>query len=218
MAITNNLGQTKVGVRVPLSVVIPTQSALLDSYSGAAAAYSLRKLTSTYTGSAIRVRRSSDNTEMDIGFDSNGNLDTVALSQFVGSGSGFVKTWYDQSGNGRNVAQTTAANQPRIINSGSLELLNNKVCVSNYGQNQWLQLNSFGSNIASIFSFAMVGSFGNDTYRVALKFNPPSTGNNTKLQVNGFASLTSLEMQGGSSIYYASVSYTHLTLPTKRIV
>ena len=33
---------------------------LLDSYSGAAAAYSLRKLKSSYTGSAIRVRRSSD--------------------------------------------------------------------------------------------------------------------------------------------------------------
>jgi hypothetical protein len=212
MAITNNLGQTRVGVRVPLSVVIPTQSALLDSYSGAAAAFSLRKLTSTYTGSAIRVRRSSDNTEMDIGFDAVGNLDTVALSQFVGSGSGFVKTWYDQSGNYRNVAQTTAANQPRIINSGSLELLNNKVCVSNYGQNQWLQLNSFGSNIASIFSFAMVGSFGNDSFRVALKFNPPSSGNNTKLQVNGFASLTSLEMQGGSSIYYAYPSVTNTTI------
>ena len=213
MAITNNLGQTRVGVRVvPLSVVIPTQSALLDSYSGAAAAFSLRKLTSTYTGSAIRVRRSSDNTEQNIGFDAGGNLDTIALSQFVGSGSGFVTTWYDQSGNSRNVAQTTAANQPRIINSGSLELLNNKVCVSNYGQNQWLQLNSFGSNIASIFSFAMVGSFGNDSFRVALKFNPPSTGNNTKLQVNGFASLTSLEMQGGSSIYYAYPSVTNTTI------
>jgi hypothetical protein len=86
------------------------------------------------------------------------------------------------------------------------------VCVSNYGQNQWLQLNSFGSNIASIFSFAMVGSFGNDSFRVALKFNPPSTGNNTKLQVNGFASLTSLEMQGSTSIYYAYPSVTNNTI------
>jgi hypothetical protein len=185
----------------------------LDTYSGAAAAYSLRRLITVYTGSLIRVRRSSDNTEQNIGFDSDGNLDTVALSAFVGSGSGFVTTWYDQSGNSRNVTQTTAANQPRIVNAGALELLNNKVCVSNYGQNQWLQLNSFGSNIASVFSFAMVGSFGNDTFRVALKFNPPSSGNNTKLQVNGFTSLTSLEMQGSTSIYYAYPSVMNTTIP-----
>jgi len=39
---------------------------LLDLYPNAAAAYSVRKLRSAYTGSAIRVRRSSDNTEQDI--------------------------------------------------------------------------------------------------------------------------------------------------------
>ena len=48
------------------------------------AAYSLRKLLTAYTGSAIRVRRSSDNTESDIGFDGSGNLDTSALLTFVG--------------------------------------------------------------------------------------------------------------------------------------
>jgi len=41
-------------------------------------AYSLRKLRSAYTGSAIRVRRSSDSTEQDIGFVNN-ELDTVSL-------------------------------------------------------------------------------------------------------------------------------------------
>ena len=41
---------------------------LLDSYPGASVAYSLRKLSSTYAGSAIRVRRSSDNAEQDINF------------------------------------------------------------------------------------------------------------------------------------------------------
>ena len=56
---------------------------LLDTYSGAAAAYSLRLLDSTYTGSAIRVRRSSDNTEQDIGFNVFGELDTVSLGGFL---------------------------------------------------------------------------------------------------------------------------------------
>ena len=56
---------------------------LLDTYTGAAAAYSVRKLSSTYSGSALRVRRSSDDTEQDIGFDANGDLDTTALTTFV---------------------------------------------------------------------------------------------------------------------------------------
>ena len=59
-------------------------SLLLDTYTGAAAAYSLRKLRTAYSGSAIRVRRSSDNTEQDIGFTSNGDLDTSVLQTFVG--------------------------------------------------------------------------------------------------------------------------------------
>ena len=92
---------------------------LLDLYPGAAAAYSVRKLRTAYTGNAIRVRRSSDNTEQDIGF-SGANLDTAALTSFCGSGNGFVTTWYDQSGNGNNATQTTAANQPQIVSSGSV--------------------------------------------------------------------------------------------------
>ena len=66
----NNSGQTRLGWRVTTQpVVTPYLTTLLDSYSGAAAAYSLRKLSATWSGSAIRVRRSSDNTEMNIGFD-----------------------------------------------------------------------------------------------------------------------------------------------------
>ena len=80
--IVNGLGQVKVGVRTQVSGGI---SYLLDTYSGAAAAYSLRKLRNSYTGSAIRVRRSSDNTTLDVGFDANGNLDTASMLSFVGS-------------------------------------------------------------------------------------------------------------------------------------
>lgn len=61
-----------------------TQALLLNSYSGASFAYSLRKLSSTYNGSAIRVRRNSDNTEQDIGFVGN-ELDITTLQSFVGS-------------------------------------------------------------------------------------------------------------------------------------
>ena len=92
---------------------------LLDTYTGAAAAFSVRKLRTAYTGSAIRVRRSSDNTEQDIGFSGN-DLDTSSLTTFVGANNGFVTTFYDQSGNARNATQATAANQPQIVVSGTV--------------------------------------------------------------------------------------------------
>jgi hypothetical protein len=98
---------------------------LLDLYPSAAAAYSLRKLRTAYTGSAIKVRRASDNTEQDIGFVNN-ELDTSALTTFCSGTNGFVTTWYDQSGNNINALQTIAGNQPQIVSSGSVILENGK--------------------------------------------------------------------------------------------
>jgi PKD repeat protein len=94
--------------------------ALLDIYTTAAAAYSLRKLRTAYTGSAIRVRRASDNTEQDIGFTSEGFLNTSALVSFVGFSDGFVTTWYDQSGNSRNMTQSTGLAQAKIVTNGTV--------------------------------------------------------------------------------------------------
>lgn len=92
---------------------------LLDLYPGAKRAYSVRKLSSSYSGSALRVRRSSDNTEQDIGFIGQ-DLDTAALSSFVGANNGFVTTLYDQSGNGINSSQSTANAQIQIVSAGSI--------------------------------------------------------------------------------------------------
>jgi hypothetical protein len=94
------------------------RTGLLDTYGGAAAAYSLRLLDSTYTGSAIRVRRASDNAEQDIGFDGNGDLDTTALATFCSGTDGFVKVWYDQAGS-NDATQTTTGAQGKIYDSVS---------------------------------------------------------------------------------------------------
>ena len=110
---------------------------LLDDYPDASAAYSLRKLRTAYTGDAIRVRRT-DNATQDIGFDSNGELDTVSLLSFVGSGDGFVSTWYDQSGQAFDVTQLTASNQPQIVSSGSLITDGGKPIIDFDGVNDYL--------------------------------------------------------------------------------
>jgi hypothetical protein len=102
---------------------------LLDSYP-ATAAFSVRKLSSTAT-LCMRVRRSSDNAEQDIGFVGD-NLDTASLLSFVGAANGFVTKWYNQGTGGitYDTSQTTASNQPRIVNSGNLETDNGKVAVN----------------------------------------------------------------------------------------
>jgi hypothetical protein len=139
----------------PNYVPFASANLLLDQYSGAAAAYSLRKLDKDYTGSAIRVRRSNDNSEQDIGFTSGNDLDTASLKTFVGANSGFVTTWYDQSGNARNATQTTAANQPRIVNAGRVERQNSKVSTFYDGSNDRLTLSDFALPTSSIFSAAI---------------------------------------------------------------
>jgi hypothetical protein len=125
---------------------------LLDTYSGAAAAYSLRQLSSSYSGNAVRVRRASDNTEQDIGF-ANNELDTTSLETFCSGTNGFVTTWYDQSGNAANAANATATRQPKIVVSGSTILEGGKP-VLDLSSTTWFDLNSLvsASNLFSVIS------------------------------------------------------------------
>lgn len=77
-------------------------------------AVSYFKLRSAYTGACVRIRRAGDNVEQDFGFVNGHFVDTAAIRAFLTTNDGFVVTRYDQSGNGFNLSQTTAANQPQI--------------------------------------------------------------------------------------------------------
>ena len=99
---------------------------ILDTYTNAQVAFSLRRLSVNYTGNLITVRRDSDNTPQDIGYNSNNELDTVALLAHVGSGNGFVTTWYDQSGNVSDATQATASSQFKIVDAGVVNLSSGK--------------------------------------------------------------------------------------------
>ena len=106
------------------SSATPATPLLLDLYPNSTAAYSLRKLTNAYGGAAIRVRRSSDNAELDIGFVAN-VLDTASLLLFCSATNGFVVKWYSQVGGSTyDVLQTTALKQPQIVILGVLNAIN----------------------------------------------------------------------------------------------
>lgn len=120
---SSSQGQIVINASAPYR---PSLNLLLDQYGSAVAAYSLRKLNTSYSGFCIRVRRdSTGQSESDIGFDSNGLLDTVSLKNFIRNNSGYVVTWYDQSGSSNNATQSTASNQPRIVSSGVIDRQSN---------------------------------------------------------------------------------------------
>ena len=100
---------------------------LLADYPNASAAFSLRQLISTWTGAVVEVRRTAgspataDFTAAEVG---DGTLTT-----WVGANNGYVKTWYDQSGNGFNVTQATDSRQPTIVSSGTLVTSNGEPAI-----------------------------------------------------------------------------------------
>ncbi|QBO59377.1 hypothetical protein [Chryseobacterium salivictor] len=105
---------------------------VLDVIStGSTFAYSLRKLRSSYTGYAIRIRNINNNSTADIFFDKNDGVSnvsnavivtpgtspysvgqTVPLSTFRETSNLSVEIWYNQNVSGFNAIQNTVANQP----------------------------------------------------------------------------------------------------------
>lgn len=127
-------------------------SYLLDDYPGAVGAYSLRKLSSTYLGSAIEVTRASDLTTQDIGFDANGDLDETALTTFVGASTGYVSKWYDQSGNSNDQAQASVGAMPWIVDTGTIVKQAGKVAIDFPG-NDYFERSNIISNTADKTTF-----------------------------------------------------------------
>lgn len=130
---------------------------VLDRISAApTAAFATFKLKWSYAGACIRVRRSSDNAEQDIGF-INGSLDTNALLSWCGAGDGFVTKWYDQSGNARHWAQATAASQPKIVAAGALIAdINGLPSLRFNGSSNWMSAGLALSNYISASAYAVM--------------------------------------------------------------
>lgn len=97
-------------------------------------AFSTRKLREAYNGPAVRLRRTSDNSQVDVAFDVNGVVSgnsivtlvvagssgaalgtTATLNAYQGANQLVVTIWYDQGANGFNGVQTTTTRQPVFV-------------------------------------------------------------------------------------------------------
>lgn len=152
-----------------------------DALAAPYRAHSLRRLLSAYTGPLIKVRRSSDSTTQEIGYNADGTLNTTALLAFVGAGDGFIETFYDQAPNARHLSQATAANQPRIVAAGVLDAVNGKPAMVFDGVSDLLLSPVAGLFAAAAATVAAVLKSNSNAVANATVFAESRTANN-----NGF--------------------------------
>jgi hypothetical protein len=159
----------RTGGTVPISLKMTWEEVaeatlLLDTYTGASAAYSLRKLRTAYTGDAINVWNGTS--YADIGFDGSGELDTTALAAHCGSNDGFVSVWYDQSGNSNDATQTVTSSMPKIYDGTTQALVteNGKPAMS-FDSTDDKMTSSFASasnySVFHVFAQTQIAASGN---------------------------------------------------------
>jgi hypothetical protein len=87
-------------------------------YTQAVGAYALRRLFGAYTGPQIEIRRSLDDATSNVYFDKYGYPVNFNVETWLGGGTGYVVTWYDQSPASSNAAADTVGNQPVLTQFG----------------------------------------------------------------------------------------------------
>ena len=186
---------------------------LLDLYPNAAAAYSLRLLRKDYSGGLVRARAwdgSANQGEADVMayrvsateyvLDLNStleNLDATAISRglttsdtladLVSTGvndyDGLTSAWYDQSLS-NDATQTTAADQPKIVNAGSLVTENGKAAVEFDGTDDYFSLSSPVTFTNDFFMSMVLNADPQSAFNVLLN-NVSSSGDRIRIYNDG---------------------------------
>jgi len=175
---------------------------LPGDYSGLAAAYSLRKVSSSYSGYAVEVRRAVDNYSASIGFDGSGNLYTASLASFIRTGSETPLDAYSGLAAAYSLRKVvpTYGGDAIEIQSGSVS--------------QSIGFDSFGDlDVAAIKSFAGSGDAFVKTWydQSGLGADATATANSLKIYSGSLGSV--LTVNGKPGIYIAGDGGT-FTMPT----
>jgi hypothetical protein len=92
---------------------------LLDQYTGAAAAFSLRELSDAWAGQAVvNVYRVSDAATSDFTSD---EITDGTMATWLGTTGGLIEKWYDQSGNGFDAIPAVGGTSKPRIYTGSTQ-------------------------------------------------------------------------------------------------
>lgn len=145
-------------------------SYLLDTYTGAGAAYSLRKLSSAATN-AVQIRRTSDSSTTNIGF-AGADLNTAAVNSFCTGTTCVVQTWYDQSGSGNHLSESPTP--WTIYSGGAVFTINGRAALVNPDDNNGMTTTIDRTDIAGSSQF----------YSVSIA-TPLPGGSNTVIDVDG---------------------------------
>jgi len=184
------------------SAPAPAYAGFGDAYGGVTAYYSLRQFTEAETLNAIRVRRSSDDTEQDIGFDANGDLDTTALTTFVNeeytiadedfsSSTGWTLATGVSIADGVMSFLNATSSDTAYKNFGVPDAAGIKIrvsfTISNYSGSGAIQFKKYGIGVSFVETGNGAGTLrsGNGTYTEELTFSSVNTNSNWGLEVSG---------------------------------
>ncbi len=167
---------------------------IITDTTGIVCAIGLRKLISGYVGSACNIVRASDSATTDIGFTATGEFDVATATTFKGASTIKVVTWYDQSGNGRNVTMGTDARRPTLNLSNSSYASKATVDFVS-GSSTYLQSSAFGTSYDT--TTAVFGVYNNTTTNGIVLDTSTATASRIEFY-NGDGATRNPYMYGGS--------------------
>tara|TARA_R110000782_G_scaffold86510_5_gene167701 strand:+ start:240 stop:1055 length:816 start_codon:yes stop_codon:yes gene_type:complete len=118
--------------------------------TGLAAIFAFVLMRKDYSGFCIKVRRSSNDEELDVGF-VDGVLNVAAINTFCSTNDGFLSIKYDQSIIGNHQRQTDLTKQPKIYDGTTGIMLLDGMTAANYSTSNVMTLDS-ALTIGSVFT------------------------------------------------------------------
>lgn len=185
-----------------------------------------RRLTSNYSGDIVQLRRSNDSAALYYNAGTGEAINSAQIVTDIGSNSAFFAQLYDQSGGGRHLTQSTAANQLQAVNAGVLQNINGKICLKGTGTGTIKgQYNFAFSNTCTIIFVCEVGAAqgviaryislfpngGADTGTVGMTINDGQTNNMLQCSVLG-GSNTILSSTSGLVVVRIKRASSNLTI------
>ena len=147
--------------------------------------YSTRRVIPSYTGFALRTRRSSDNAEADVSFDSNGLVSDSSPVTLVSDGStstlgdfrsvfGFVSVWYNQSKNTETVT---------IANTGTITQVGTGINLNGIGSNEFVISGTFKQTVDGANGFQILENLDGTDDGIEI-LSTKGRGGNTRVEFN----------------------------------